>query len=998
MQKQILKFVKIYSEQSKRTRLFFLLTLFLIPNFAHAAAPQIQTIANDVSATGITYTKTPMLTSGGTVTWRKEFGPDDMIVDPNTGAVSWAIPSGMPRESFHLGVRATNADGSVYITWILKVGGGNYIYVGPTDTYKTISAGTAAAASGDTIVIRDGIYTGDVNILESSNGQGTSPPSGTSSAYTTIMAEHPGGALIDGENARIPINLNGNWDSRDQAAYNSYDLSYIAIKGLVAGRSNSGGPIYIGHAHHIKIIDCGGYDQSMNDSGAVLQASRSDYVLIEGCYTFGNGRYGINLYISDNSIIRRCVVRIDRTHTYDPIGGIFNYAGQNGAIQNSMVIDSDQIAHYYHQYDAGAFDASSGGARYDDWGTTKNIKMSDNIALNDFFVGLANTHNGDNSEAPANQSDATNFTNGILWDMHSTADDSTAGGETDGTLLLPGDASISQLTIGKIRTYQDEVYGAYFNAYPSDRTHNMTNSIVTDVKNLNGTTGGPLFYDWNTTDHNNIFDTGTIDFYSASSTNTIATNPTTSCLRYLPRIEAGCPLQAAGCSAYNSSGVCTAIGARVGANIMNMRGKSGTLYGDAGYDDDLPAVPMWPYPHEDLIKQKMQAYNEVDPNTSTVVSGDRGFASSTATQLNGLPQTLTSYIWEYLKTSPTDLSHQMPAEIYGITTMNGQCGAANTSFFSTTIDTSTPGLCSPGSPVISGTDPWSWMCSGILGGNPSGTCNAKLDNIAPTISAFTLPASSSTNTVNITTFTASDTSNGGETNGSSIASYCVQNSNLASACNWLTTKPTTVTTTGMGSQTVYAWVKDGAGNISNPASAQVTTPVTLGETAQLGDDSGNTGTLWAQQSEPLTQSGTLQSMSFFVGSITGTNPKTILGIYASNAGGTAPGALIASTSSFVPQPNQWNVQTLTAAQGQSLNLTAGKTYWLAYQVSVTGGLIHFASNGTGTTKSYTYTYGAMPTTFASSFTSGTYHFSLFANLSQSADAVAPSAPSSLSVQ
>ena len=603
--------------------LSFLLLLF--PACLEAAVPVLDHMPNASCAAGVTYVATPTLASRQGVRFTKEFGPDDLSVDPNTGRVSWAIPSSLPREAFHLGVRATNAEGTAYVTWILKVGGGKYIYVGPSDHYKTISAGTAAAALGDTIVVRDGKYTGASNMMANQGDRGSAAPSGTRSAYTTVMAEHPGGVLIDGEGVRVPISLNGNYDSRDQNAYTRYNLSYLAIKGFIVARASSGGPLAVNHAHHIKIIDCGAYDQAVHDSGAVLQASRSGYVLVEGCYTWGNGRYGINLYVCDNSIIRRCVVRIDRTDAKEPIGGIFHYATQHGRTQNSLVIDSDQPAYYRHEYDAGAFDASSGGARYEDWGTTKDVIMTNNLALNVYFTALANTRNGDNHGAPANQSDATDFRNGILWDIHSS-ENTTGYPTTDGTLLVPGDVTVNQATIGKLRSYQHEVFGSYFNGYDgmSGKKHKMINSIITDVKKLNGTTGGDLFYNWHTVDHNNIYNTGKIDFYETKSTNTITSNPLNSCLKYLPRIEPGCALQSAGVS-----------GARVGANVMYLHGKSGTLWGEPGFDLE-ETIPLWPFPHEELIRSKMAAYSYDNGK----LRGARGFCAA--------GQTLTNYVWGYL--------------------------------------------------------------------------------------------------------------------------------------------------------------------------------------------------------------------------------------------------------------------------------------------------------------------------------------------------------------
>ena len=108
-------------------------------------------------------------------------------------------------------------------TWVLTVGGSTVRYVNGTTgndstgtgyftaPYKTISKGNSVAASGDTIIVQDGTYTGSANMMTNSDDQGTAPPSGTPSAYTTVMAEHPGGALIDGQNIMVPISLYGNY-------------------------------------------------------------------------------------------------------------------------------------------------------------------------------------------------------------------------------------------------------------------------------------------------------------------------------------------------------------------------------------------------------------------------------------------------------------------------------------------------------------------------------------------------------------------------------------------------------------------------------------------------------------------------------------------------------------------------------------------------------------------------------------------------------------------
>jgi len=104
-------------------------------------------------------------------------------------------------------------------------------------------------------------------------------------------------------------------------------------------------------------------------------------------------------------------------------------------------------------------------------------------------------------------------------------------------------------------------------------------------------------------------------------------------LKYPTRIEQGSKLKHAG-----------ADGQDIGANILFRYGKSGSVFGEAGYDT-LSKTPLWPWKNEDLIRAQMCE------NT------DRGFCQS-KNRLDGkTPQTLTSYIWEIG-------GHPIPAGIY----------------------------------------------------------------------------------------------------------------------------------------------------------------------------------------------------------------------------------------------------------------------------------------------------------------------------------------------
>jgi len=89
-----------------------------------------------------------------------------------------------------------------------------------------------------------------------------------------------------------------------------------------------------------------------------------------------------------------------------------------------------------------------------------------------------------------------------------------------------------------------------------------------------------------------------------------------------------------------------------------------------------------------------------------------------------------------------------------------------------------------------------------------------VDSQPPKVTAFTIPTSSSSRTVPISTFSATDNI--------SITAYLITQSAVAplpTATGWTAVAPTSYTVSGCGSKTLYAWVKDVSGNVSQAASA-----------------------------------------------------------------------------------------------------------------------------------------------------------------------------------
>jgi len=184
---------------------------------------------------------------------------------------------------------------------------------------------------------------------------------------------------------------------------------------------------------------------------------------------------------------------------------------------------------------------------------------------------------------------------------------------------------------------------------------------------------------------------------------------------------------------------------------------------------------------------------------------------------------------------------------------------------------------------------------------------------------------------------------------------------------------------------------DAAGNKSAASNnlSVTTSACATGQTVNMGElnvlsgfDSGNANLLLAQQAT-LSQTATLQSLSFYVTTAAG---NLRLGIYDSSGPSGGPGQKVAETNSFVPVVG-WNTQNVTPIQ-----LSAG-TYWLAYLPSDNG--LGFRDQSTGTTKLFDFSFGPMPQTFSTTPRTITAHWSFYATLNTSggggSDTVNPTA-------
>jgi len=437
------------------------------------------------------------------------------------------------------------------------------LYMGSNEKYTNLQAALSAMKAGDTLIIRDGTYTGPSNALTTSN------PSPTSSTlWTTIKAENPGSVIFDGDVARTLIHIEPS---------SSLNLHWV-FDGIVF-QNASDRCIILARINYVKFLRCGFV--GLSSSSDAFYTHTCNYILVEDCYSYGSARYHFHYYNTNYSVMRRCIARHDRgTHVYQI--GFQVYDSENVEVQNCIVIDSDQVDFYNGASQLYAFKVPqvSGG----------NINFRGCIALNNAmgFSGI--------------QAGSASFDNCVGWDLSGYGVYSRSSHTV----------AMNHMTLGNITMYGTTGDGAVKTISNSI----IYNNIPAGLQNSGGTT---------TSDYNILYNNTNYSGVSAGAHDTqLRTTPS---LKYLTTgLENG------------------PDGTKVGAIILFKIGKTGTLWGEAGYNTPSKTESLWPFPYEDIIRDKMRTY------TSGGVNGARGFCAD--------GQTLTKYIWEYLgNTIPDEVYH-----------------------------------------------------------------------------------------------------------------------------------------------------------------------------------------------------------------------------------------------------------------------------------------------------------------------------------------------------
>ncbi len=468
--------------------------------------------------------------------------------------------------------------------------------------FKTIGAGLNKIASGDTLIVKAGIYQDKANFI---NPRINKIPNGAPGKYTTIMAETPYSVRIKNTTQLDYYDnlvlLEGSYVRVDGFIFEQTDSQYPPTVGSMAGDHNQ-----ITRTIYKRV------GRTENYGGWFWMGGTDN--LLEDCAGVGSARYGFAIGgpsdVAKRLIVRRCVGRFDYSISTEPKATFNVYGNDNGNTEVRDILLQNCIAVDGHK------GPTTGDVTYGAFYFPKNpvnVTLQGNIALNvdseyaDFFI---KEMLGDNIQ----------LVNSVSWGSGAPSG-LRVNGASNGTSF-----GINHVTVG------GHPY-AYYNKDQAS-TRKLTNSLF--VNNLALSEGSDA--EWTTITNNGFFPATQSKGLAAIA---LANSP----LKYIVRAEAGSVL----------AGKAT-DGGDVGADVTKRYGKSGTLWGEEGYDQ-LTTELLWPWLYEDQIKT---VFAEPNPSPSGAIPSTndttRGFSS--ATDAFGKPQTLTRYIWQYL-------GNQIPADIYG---------------------------------------------------------------------------------------------------------------------------------------------------------------------------------------------------------------------------------------------------------------------------------------------------------------------------------------------
>jgi hypothetical protein len=236
------------------------------------------------------------------------------------------------------------------------------------------------------------------------------------------------------------------------------------------------------------------------------------------------------------------------------------------------------------------------------------------------------------------------------------------------------------------------------------------------------------------------------------------------------------------------------------------------------------------------------------------------------------------------------------------------------------------------------------------------TLNNPTDAIIPVVTAFNIPSTSTSLTVPVSNFTAVDNTG--------VAGYLLTESATApqsSNSGWSLTVPASYFFTTAGTKTLYAWVKDAAGNVSASLSAKVIITLPVNAEIPLGNTDVYSNTLkWGNQlAMPVSfnEAGEIKSIAIYHEGGIG---NFLLSVYSDQGG--FPSTRTGITASTAVNPTAgWQTVQLT----NPVRVISGQKVWLSWVFQNAPGIRYAAGTPGRAASSNTWANG-MPETFGKS--------------------------------
>jgi hypothetical protein len=413
-------------------------------------------------------------------------------------------------------------------TYYISPNGDDHYAGSTSNPWLTFAKAWKVLKPGDMLIVKSGTYTERMVI----------PISGEMNNPITIKAETDYDVTLDAQGKGPSIEI-----------YETHDL---IIQGFLTKNPGEAGAVAVyardgdfTSCHNITLRKIGAMGGSnMKNAGAALGIGRAHHCLAEDVWTYGYGRYSLQVYGSHHITIRRAVVRFDRWDGIDykpcdPRYGVGVYNTHDSIFENIVILDHPGAK------------CGDNGALYvpgNDNGATSPFTDSDN---NRFYgiIALDNPGNGLQVEAGYGQSNNDNiFKDCIVWNNGGGL---VANPRSVGTVF-------NHITAGRMQV-------AGWGGAPITVTNSL---IINNQKTFSGEVN---------LNNSNIF--SNIDG-NPSGPNCISKNPK---LKYLTRLEGGA----------------------VGKNAANDGGDMGATVLYQYHDGVKTSIPLWPWPDETIIKKNM---------------------------------------------------------------------------------------------------------------------------------------------------------------------------------------------------------------------------------------------------------------------------------------------------------------------------------------------------------------------------------------------------------